>query len=118
MQPFVPARGLYDQCFEHDSCGVGLVCQLDGVKSHAIVADGLKMLCNLRHRGAYGCDAATGDGAGILMQMPHDFLAAVAGAEGIGLPGEGGYACGAVFLPSEEGLRRRLTRMCEAVERL
>jgi glutamate synthase domain-containing protein 1 len=62
------ARGLYDPRFEHDACGVGMVCHLKGEKSHRIIADGLKILVNLTHRGACGCDETTGDGAGIRQQ--------------------------------------------------
>ena len=70
IRPAPAARGLYDPRFEHDACGVGMVCHLKGEKSHRIIADGLKILVNLTHRGACGCDETTGDGAGILMQMP------------------------------------------------
>ena len=67
-------RGLYDPRFEHDACGIGLICHIKGRKSHAIIQDGLKILVNLSHRGACGCDETTGDGAGILTQLPHDFF--------------------------------------------
>ena len=67
-------QGLYDPQFEHDSCGVGFVAHLKGHKSHDIVRNALTVLLNLRHRGACGCEANTGDGAGILFQVPHAFL--------------------------------------------
>jgi len=99
-------RGLYDPRFEHDACGVGMVCHLKGKKSHRIIADGLKILVNLTHRGACGCDETTGDGAGILMQMPHRFLNKACAAASIRLPAENQYACGLVFLPSDQEQRR------------
>src|SRR3989338_10174896 len=67
-------KGLYDPRFEHDSCGVGFVVDIKGKKSHQIVQQALTVLLNLRHRGACGCEANTGDGAGILLQIPHQFL--------------------------------------------
>jgi glutamate synthase domain-containing protein 1 len=72
-------QGLYDPQFEHDACGVGMVCNLKGVKSHDVVSKALQILANLSHRGACGCDETTGDGAGILMQLPDKFLRKVAG---------------------------------------
>jgi glutamate synthase domain-containing protein 2/glutamate synthase domain-containing protein 1/glutamate synthase domain-containing protein 3 len=99
---------------EHDSCGVGMICQLKGMKSHRIIRDGLEILLNLMHRGAYGCDASTGDGAGILMQTPHAFLESAAHAEGIRLPQEGEYACGLVFLPPDPGQRAAFADICES----
>src|SRR2546426_11044026 len=69
-----PKQGLYDPQFEHDSCGVGFVVDIKGRKSHRIVRQALNILLNLRHRGACGCEANTGDGAGILLQTPHAFL--------------------------------------------
>ena len=69
------AQGLYHPSFEHDSCGVGFIANIKGRKSHQIVKDGLTMLERMAHRGACGCEANTGDGAGILIQVPHEFLA-------------------------------------------
>ncbi len=109
--------GLYDRRFEHDACGVGLVCHLKGQKSHRIIADGLKILVNLTHRGACGCDETTGDGAGILMQTPHRFLSKVCAAAGISLPGENQYACGPVFLPPDQKQRRICMDRFESVVR-
>ena len=94
-------QGLYDPRFEHDACGVGMVCHLKGRKSHRVIRDGLEILVNLTHRGACGCDETTGDGAGILMQMPHDYMCKVADAVSITLPDEKHYASGLVFLPAD-----------------
>ncbi|MCK9910230.1 hypothetical protein MXD81_13880, partial [Microbacteriaceae bacterium K1510] len=69
-----PAQGLYDPAHERDSCGVGFIADLKGRKSHQIVEDALQILANLEHRGAVGADPLAGDGAGILIQIPHDFL--------------------------------------------
>ena len=82
-------QGLYDPQFEHDACGIGFIAQMKGAKSHEIVAQALTILVNLDHRGACGCETNTGDGAGILMQVPHKFMQQVAAAEGIGLPAAG-----------------------------
>ena len=79
-------QGLYDPQFEHDACGVGFVCQMKGKRSHEIVEQALTILVNLDHRGACGCEANTGDGAGILMQVPHGFLRKVAAANKIENP--------------------------------
>ncbi len=93
------AQGLYDPAFEHDACGVAFVATLSGVPSHSIVAQGLEALRNLDHRGATGSDPRTGDGAGILMQVPDAFLRAEAGFD---LTRAGTYAVGNAFLPSDE----------------
>jgi len=79
-----PKQGLYDPQFEHDSCGVGFLVHIKGKKSHGIVTAALQILLNLDHRGACGCEANTGDGAGILIQTPHEFLKKVAGQLGLG----------------------------------
>ena len=100
-----PRQGLYDPLTEHDACGVGFVVNMHGRKSHQIVRQGLEVLENLTHRGACGCDPLTGDGAGILMQMPHDFFAAVAAQAGLSLPAPGDWAAGNIFLPPSEGER-------------
>jgi glutamate synthase (NADPH/NADH) large chain len=92
-------EGLYDSRFEHDACGVGFVADLPGRRSHDIVAKGLTILRNLDHRGAKGSDPDTGDGAGILTQIPDALLRAVCG---FGLPEPGGYAAGIAFLPSSQ----------------
>jgi glutamate synthase (ferredoxin) len=95
-----PKQGLYDPRHEHDSCGVGFVADLKGRKSHTIIRQGLQILENLEHRGACGCEANTGDGAGILIQMPHAFLCEKTAKRKIELPEPGQYACGMVFLPT------------------
>ena len=95
--------GLYDPRFEHDACGVGFVCRLDGSASHEIVEQGLQILLNLAHRGALACDAETGDGAGIMIQLPDRFFRKACKEEGIDLPRPGHYASGLVFLPNESG---------------
>jgi glutamate synthase domain-containing protein 2/glutamate synthase domain-containing protein 1/glutamate synthase domain-containing protein 3 len=100
-----PAQGLYDPANEHDACGVGFVVNMHGRRTHAIVRQGLEVLENLTHRGACGCDPLTGDGAGILLQMPHDFFAAVAPQAGIRLSAPGDWAAGIIFLPPSEGDR-------------
>lgn len=99
------AQGLYDPQFEHDNCGVGFVAQMKGIKSHAIVQQGLKVLVNLHHRGAVGADPNTGDGAGMLIQLPHKFLTKVAAELDMTLPEEGDYGVGMVFLPQEPNAR-------------
>ncbi len=96
-----PKQGLYDPQFEHDACGVGMVCNLKGRKSHDIVHKALQILVNLSHRGACGCDETTGDGAGILLQFPDKFLRKKAGEIGMNLPEETAYASGLVFLPRD-----------------
>ncbi|HEY1662790.1 MAG TPA: glutamate synthase large subunit [Verrucomicrobiae bacterium] len=101
-----PAKqGLYDPQFEHDSCGVGFLVHIKGQKSHAIVQDALKILLNLDHRGACGCEANTGDGAGILMQVPHEFFAKVTGQAGFKLPAPGQYGVGMLFMPLDAAER-------------
>ncbi|MEO6236290.1 MAG: glutamate synthase large subunit, partial [Vicinamibacterales bacterium] len=100
--------GLYDPAFEHDACGVGFVVDIAGRASHSVIARGLQVLINLQHRGACGSEANTGDGAGILIQMPHRFLGKAAAAAGFALPGAGEYGAGAVFLPTELASRERI----------
>ena len=92
-------HGLYSPHSEHDSCGVGVVANIKGGQSHEIITESLQVLVNLGHRGACGCDPETGDGAGILMQMPHTFFSKECPALGIDLPESGAYGVGMVFLP-------------------
>lgn len=92
-------HGLYDPAYEHDACGVGFVCRIDGTPSHDVVAKGLVVLLDLDHRGACGCDEHTGDGAGILLQLPHAFFVRAAKDGGFPLPDPGAYGVGMVFLP-------------------
>src|SRR5216683_1980010 len=96
-----PAQGLYDPAHEHDACGVGFVVDIKGRRSHAIVSQALTVLKNLLHRGACGCEVNTGDGAGILIQMPHQFLERECGRLGLTLPAPGHYGAGLVFLPRD-----------------
>jgi len=96
---FPHKQGLYDPRFEHDACGLGLVANITGKKSHRIIEQGVEILINLTHRGASGSDPLTGDGAGILLQIPDAFLRKVTAAEGIELPPAGRYGVGVVFSP-------------------
>jgi glutamate synthase (ferredoxin) len=112
-----PAQGLYDPRYEHDACGVGFVVDLKGRKSSGIVKNGLEVLLNLQHRGACGCEKNTGDGAGILIQVPHRFLTEAAGAIGITLPAAGHYGVGVVFLPHDPGSRAACEHLFEKVVR-
>jgi glutamate synthase (NADPH/NADH) large chain len=94
------AQGLYDPAYEHDACGVAFVADVAGRRSHEVVQQGLKALCRMDHRGARGAESNTGDGAGIMIQVPDAFCRAVAGVE---LPPTGGYATGLAFLPTDTG---------------
>ncbi|MBL9215398.1 MAG: glutamate synthase large subunit [Opitutaceae bacterium] len=110
--PGRPAKqGLYDPWFEHDACGVGFVVDMKGRKSHAILQQGLQVLTNLDHRGASGAEVNTGDGAGILMQMPHKFLVEACRKARINLPEPGQYGCGLVFMPRNPTMRRKLEQV-------
>ncbi len=109
------AQGLYAPGFEHDSCGVGFVVDVKGRKSHQIVQQGLQILRNLEHRGACGCEVNTGDGAGILMQMPDKFLRKACAAEGLELPGPLQYGAGIFFMPRDAGQRAECERIFEGI---
>ena len=100
------ARGLYDPALDKDSCGVGFIADIKGRRSHKIVEDAIDILCNLEHRGAVGADPRAGDGAGILVQIPHAFFARKAAEIGFKLPKSGEYAIGALFLPKETAWRK------------
>ena len=100
-----PAEGLYDPALEKDSCGVGFIANIKGKKSHQIVSDALAILCNLEHRGAVGADPRFGDGAGILVQIPHAFFKRKAAEIGFLLPDPGEYAIGALFMPKDTAWR-------------
>ncbi len=108
-------QGLYDPRFERDSCGVGFVVNVDGTRSHLIIRQGLEVLSNLAHRGACGCDPETGDGAGALIQIPHEFLKRDCRTLGLQLPPPGDYGVGMVFLPREVEARARLEQVTEEV---
>src|ERR1700719_2673631 len=101
-----PAEGLYDPALEKDSCGVGFIANIKGKKSHQIVSDALSILCNLEHRGAVGADPRFGDGAGILVQIPHAFFKRKAAEIGFELPEAGEYAIGALFMPKDNAWRK------------
>src|SRR5262245_3259603 len=100
-----PKQGLYDPQFEHDACGLGFVVNIKGRRAHQLVADALQILVNLDHRGACGCEANTGDGAGILLQVPHEFLFAECAKLGFTLPEPGQYGVGMLFLPKNSAER-------------
>ena len=107
-------NGLYNSSYEHDACGVGMVVNIHGGKSHQLVDDALKVLENLRHRGAEGADGKTGDGAGILLQIPHEFIL----LQGIPVPEKGKYGTGLIFLPKDEKRQQEiLSIMIEEIER-
>src|SRR3989475_3849228 len=109
------AAGLYDPRHEHDACGVGFVVDIKGRPSHAVIEQGLQVLVNLLHRGACGCEANTGDGAGVLIQVPDRFLRKVTIPLGIALPPAGQYGVGLVFLPHADEDRRQLRHLLERI---
>ena len=109
-------QGLYDPAFEHDSCGVGFVAHIKGQRSHKIVQDAWVVLKSMEHRGACGCEANTGDGAGILTALPHEFLTKVARADcGAELPPAGRFGAGIVFLPQIESERAHCKQVVEQI---
>jgi glutamate synthase (ferredoxin) len=110
-----PKQGLYDPQFEHDACGVGFLVNIKGRKSHDIIRQAIKILENLDHRGACGCEANTGDGAGILFQMPHTFLQQVCPEAGIQLPEPGKYGVGMIFLPPDAAQRANCEKILENI---
>jgi len=109
------AQGLYDPAFEHDSCGVGFVVHIKGRKSHQIVKDALTMLDNMEHRGACGCETNTGDGAGILVQVPDKFFRKVLAKSGFTLPPVGQYGVASIFLPRDPQERAICEKTLEQV---
>jgi glutamate synthase (NADPH) large chain len=102
------ALGLYDPFFEHDSCGVGFVADIKGRQSHQIIEEGITILKNLEHRGAVGGDTKTGDGAGMLSQIPHEFFRKECEKSGIRLPSNGAYAVGMLFMPRKEADQKKI----------
>ncbi len=110
-----PKQGLYDPNNEHDACGVGFVANIKGRKSHAIVRQGLTILENLTHRGAVGADPLAGDGAGILVQIPDQFLRAECAAQDLQLPKPGDYGVGMLFLPQPETTRAHCQALLERI---
>jgi len=108
-------QGLYDPWYERDACGVGFVCSLKGERSHTIIENALEILFNLTHRGAAGSDPNTGDGAGLLMQVPHEFLSSKCGELGFRLPDVHEYGVGMLFLPRAAEQRAWCVEQVEAV---
>ncbi|MFP8784220.1 glutamate synthase large subunit [Planococcus plakortidis] len=101
------AQGLYHPDQEHEACGIGMIANIDGRKSHNIVQNAVNILCNLEHRGGQSSDTSTGDGAGILTQIPHRFFLKQCEKEGITLPDEGKYGIGMIFMPQDYDLRMK-----------
>ncbi|MBZ5679822.1 MAG: glutamate synthase large subunit [Acidobacteriia bacterium] len=112
-----PAQGLYDPAHEHDACGIGFVASVTGQKSHDIITKGIQVLLNLTHRGACGCDPETGDGAGVLIQIPHQFFARECHKLGFELPESGSYGVGMTFLPVEKNPRLQCEGILERIVR-
>ena len=109
--PRLSRDGLYHPSFEHEACGVGLVANIKGVRSHSVIERGIEVLVRLGHRGAAGADPETGDGAGVMIQMPHSFIAERFGALDVPVPDSGEYGVGMTFLPQDADERAN----CEAV---
>jgi glutamate synthase domain-containing protein 2/glutamate synthase domain-containing protein 1/glutamate synthase domain-containing protein 3 len=110
-----PAQGLYDPRYEHDACGIGFVCHINGRRSHDLIEKGIQVLVNLTHRGACGCDPQTGDGAGVLIQIPHKFFAQECAKLGFTLPAAGEYGVGMCFLPVEPHTRLQCEGIVERI---
>ena len=110
-----PKQGLYDPCFEHDACGIGFVADIQGRASHKIIDQGVQVLVNLEHRGACGCDPDTGDGAGLLIQIPHEFFKKQTAALGFELPEAGVYGVGMLFLSKDREDRLHARRMVQQI---
>ena len=108
------SKGLYDSQYEHDACGISLVCDIKGKACHSIVELGIQALCNLEHRGALGADALTGDGAGIMIQIPDSFLRAVVDFQ---LPSPGCYATGVGYFPRDERAYKQAVKSVEQIVR-
>ena len=106
-------QGLYQHDYEHDACGVGMVVNIHGNKSHELVDNALRVLENMQHRGAEGADKKTGDGAGIMLQIPHEFIL----LQGIPVPEKGKYGTGLIFLPKDKERQQEiLSIMIEEIE--
>ena len=113
---FPEKQGLYDPAYEKDNCGVGFVADIKGRPSHQIVLDADHVLRRMVHRGACGCETNTGDGAGIMTTLPHDFLKKVAQKDlGVDLPAPGCYAAGNVFLPTDDAERATCKKLVDEV---
>ena len=107
--------GLYDPSNEHDACGLGFIANIKGTKSHRIIEDGIRILENLEHRGATGADPLMGDGAGILVQIPHEFLEEECRALGFDLPKAGNYSLGFFFMPQDIVLQDQIKVIVENI---
>ena len=106
--------GLYTPANEHDACGVGMIVNLHGTKSHDLIDSALKVLENMKHRGAEGADSKTGDGAGIMIQIPHEFIL----LQGIPVPEKGKYGTGLVFMPKDKDIQQTIMSiMIEEIEK-
>ena len=112
-----PAQGLYHPALERDACGIGFVASIPGIKSHEIIRQGIQVLLNLAHRGACGCDPETGDGAGVLIQIPHAFFVRECAKVGFTLPAPGRYGVGMTFLPVEKHPRLQCEGILERIVR-
>ena len=115
MRKTARAQGLFDPAREHDACGVGFIVDLKNRPSQKIIQNGLAILKNLEHRGAVGADPLMGDGAGMLVQIPHRFFLKEAERLGLRLPEKGHYAVGFIFMPQDADLRRKMERVVEKV---
>ncbi|SDS30372.1 glutamate synthase (ferredoxin) [Paenibacillaceae bacterium GAS479] len=115
MTGLPPKQGLYDPQFEKDACGMGFVAHIKGFKSHTIIQQALTVLENMEHRGGQGSEPNTGDGAGIMLQIPHGFFKREMNRDGIQLPAEGDYAVGMLFLPQDAAVREALEAKLEAI---
>jgi glutamate synthase (NADPH/NADH) large chain len=113
-QPILTQEGLYDSKFEHDACGTGFITNINGKKSHKIIVDALTMLENMEHRGACGCDPDSGDGAGIMMQIPHEFFLDECSSHAIDLKEPGHYGVGMMFMPQDSQARKASKKIIEA----
>ncbi|MGJ9383408.1 glutamate synthase large subunit [Salipaludibacillus sp. CF4.18] len=109
------AQGLYDPSQEHEACGIGIIANIDGRKSHDIVQNAITILCNLEHRGGQSADTSTGDGAGILTQIPHRFFVKQCDKEDFDLPQEGEYGIGMIFLPYDYDARKKAKQLFEKI---
>jgi glutamate synthase (ferredoxin) len=110
-------QGLYDPAYEHDACGMGFVAHIKGEKSHHIIDEALTVLENLSHRGASGADENTGDGAGIMLQIPHDFFKRECSVLGFDLPEKGGYGVGMIFAHRYDEFRKTQMETFEQIAR-
>ncbi|HEX7071191.1 MAG TPA: glutamate synthase large subunit, partial [Rhodothermales bacterium] len=108
-------QGLYDPSFESDACGVGFIANIKGDPSHDVVRKGIEILLNLEHRGACGCDERTGDGAGILIQVPHRFIQKKGAELGFSVPDPGEYGVGLVFLPKDDAQREQCMQIVDEI---